>query len=119
MVGIDILDLERLDFSDKFMEKIAVTEEIEYIKKSSCESLQRQRLGALFCVKEAVIKALEMGGSGVSFKEIQLSHHQNGKPYVLLFGKAKEKFDSDFAGKRIEVSLSHTPNYATAIAIIS
>lgn len=119
MVGIDILDLERLDFSDKFMAKIAFDEEIEYIKKSPCESLQKQRLGALFCVKEAVMKALELGkNSGVSFHDIKLCHNDNGKPFVQLFGRAKEKFDS-YIGKVIEVSLSHTPNYATAIAIIS
>lgn len=119
MVGIDILDLERLDFSDKFMAKIACEDEIEYIKKSPCESLQKQRLGALFCVKEAVMKALEMGkDSKVSFHDIKLCHNDSGKPFVQLFGVAKEWFEGDFFGKNIEVSLSHTPNYATAIAII-
>lgn len=119
MVGIDILDIDRLDFSEKFIKKIALDEEIEYIQKSLCESLQRQRLGALFCVKEAVMKALEMGkDSGVSFHDIKLCHHENGKPYVELFGRAKEKFEECFAEKKMEVSLSHTPQYATAIAII-
>ena len=119
MVGIDILDLERLDTTENFMKKIAFEEEIKYIKKSPCESLSRQRLGALFCVKEAVMKALEMGkDSGVSFKDIKLCHKENGKPYVKLFGKAKEKFEDFFKGKSIEVSLSHTPLYATAVAVI-
>ena len=120
MVGIDILDLDRLDTSDKFIRKIADEQELAYIKKSPCESLQKQRLGALFCVKEAVMKALELGkDSKVSFKDIKLCHAESGKPFVKLQGVAKEKMDKCFAGKQIEVSLSHTPNYATAIAIIS
>lgn len=119
MVGIDIIDIERVDTSEKFLEKIALENEIQYVKKSFCESLRHQRTGALFCVKEAVMKALEMGkDSGVVFKDIELSHEENGKPIVILHGKAKERFDSFFKGKRIEVSLSHTPLMATAIAII-
>lgn len=119
MVGIDIIDIERVDTSDEFLEKIANESEIEYVKKSFCESLRHQRTGALFCVKEAVMKALEMGkGSGVVFKDIELSHEESGKPVVILHGKAKEKFESDFAGKKIEISLSHTPLNAIAMAII-
>lgn len=119
MVGIDILELDRLDKSDKFMMKIADEEEIEYIKKSPCESLQIQRLGALFCVKEAVMKALEMGKqSGVSFRDIKLCHREDGKPYVKLLGKAQEKFSQLSDAKKIEISISHTQNYATAIALI-
>lgn len=119
MVGIDILETERVDLSDAFLNKIAHQDEIDYIKNSSCESLRRQRLTALFCVKEAVMKALEMGqNSGVVFKDILLKHKDSGKPYVELYGKALEKYNSSFAGKKIEVSISHTEKYATAIAVL-
>ena len=56
MIGIDCIDIERVDKSDEFLQKIARDNEIEYIKKSFCESLRLQRTGALFCVKEAVMK---------------------------------------------------------------
>lgn len=119
MVGIDIIDIERVDKSDEFLNRIANDNEIEYVKKSFCESLRHQRTGALFCVKEAVMKALEMGkNSGVVFKDIELSHEESGKPIVILHGKALEKYNNFFKGKNIEISLSHTPEYATAIAII-
>ena len=65
------------------------------------------------------MKALEMGkGSGVVFKDIELSHEESGKPIVILHGKALEKYNESFSGKKIEVSLSHTPQSAIAIAII-
>ncbi len=119
MVGIDILEVKRIDTSEAFVNKIAREGEIAYINKSPCESLRKQRLTALFCLKEAVMKALEMGkGSGVVFKDIELCHEESGKPFVMLHGKALEKFNSHFSDKKIEVSLSHTENYATAIAIL-
>ena len=119
MVGIDIIDIARIDKSEQFLDKIANESEKEYDKKSFCESLRHQRTGALFCVKEAVMKALEMGkNSGVVFKDIELQHEESGKPIVVLHGKALEKYNNFFSGKKIEVSLSHTPEYATAIAMI-
>ena len=119
MVGVDIIDIERVDKSDEFLAHIANAKEIEYVKKSFCESLRHQRTGALFCVKEAVMKALEMGkNSGVTFKDIELSHEDSGKPIVILHGKALEKYNQCFSDKKLEVSLSHTPAYATAIAIL-
>ena len=119
MIGIDIIDIERVDTSDEFLQKIANEKEIEYVKKSFCESLRHQRIGALFCVKEAVMKALEMGkNSGVLFKDIELMHEDSGKPTIILHGKALEKYNKNYADKKIEISLSHTPQMATAIAII-
>ncbi|MBQ8908677.1 MAG: holo-ACP synthase [Clostridia bacterium] len=119
MVGIDIIEVERIDASDKFLEKIAFQEEIDFINKAKCDKLRKQKIAALFCVKESVMKALEMGAkSGVVFKDIQLCHEQSGKPFVVLHGKALDKYNQCFAGKKIEVSLSHTEKYATAIAIL-
>ena len=120
MVGIDIIDIERVDGSDEFLNKIANEKEIEYVKKSFCDSLRIQRTGALFCVKEAVMKALDLGkGSGVVFKDIELTHQPSGKPSVILHGKALERLNQAYSGKRIEVSLSHTPITAIAIAIVA
>ena len=119
MVGIDIIDIERVDKSEEFLKKIANEKEIEYVQKSFCESLRHQRTAALFCVKEAVMKALEMGkNSGVVFKDIEISHEDSGKPIVILHGKALEKYQQSFIDKRIEISLSHTPIMAIAIAIL-
>ena len=120
MVGIDLIEVERVDTSEAFLNRIAHEKEIEYINKSNCQSLRHQRIASLFCIKEAVMKALEMGAnSGVVFKDIQLAHNENGKPEVILHGKAKEKYEKEFKGMKIEVSLSHTQIYATAIAILT
>lgn len=119
MVGIDLVEVSRVDTSDKFLSRIAHPAEAEYICKSKCSNLRQQKVAALFCVKEAVMKALGLGEkSKVTFLDIELCHEESGKPYVKLYGVALEKFNTAFKGKKIEVSLSHTKEYATAIAII-
>ncbi len=120
MVGIDIIELDRVDTSECFLSKIAYEDEIAYIKKTMCEQVQHERIASLFCVKEAVMKALGLGKkSGVVFKDIKLCHEESGKPYVELFGRAKEEYDLNFAGKSINVSISHSKTIATAICLIS
>lgn len=119
MIGIDLVEVARLKNDDKFLSRIADAQEIAYIKKSASLDLQRQRIAALWAVKEAVMKALGLGEkSGVSFKDIKLCHHDSGKPYVELSGVAEQEFNISFYGKTIDVSLSHTQSYATAVAVI-
>ena len=119
MIGIDIVDVARFSLDEEFLNRVAHESEIEHIYKGKCVDLQLQKLAALWAVKEAVMKALGLGkSSGVSFKDIKLCHEPNGKPYVELFGVAKQEFDVSHYGKKIEISLSHTKEYATAIAII-
>ena len=119
MVGIDTVEVARIDKSEKFLDKIANKNEIEYINLTKNKDLKLQKTAALFCVKEATMKALGLGAnSGVVFKDITLLHEDSGKPYVVLSGKAKDRFDEQFKGKKIEVSLSHTNLVATAICII-
>ncbi len=116
MIGIDLVEVARFTLDENFMTRIADEEEVEYVK--SAPALSLQRLAALWAVKEAVIKALNLGGSGVSFHDIKLCHEETGKPYVELSGQAKQEMDICYYGKKIEVSLSHTKAHATAIAII-
>ena len=116
MIGIDLIEVERVDDSPKFLNKILNEKEIEYVCKSI--ALKKQRIAAFFAVKEAVIKALELGGTNVLYKDIEVGHLPSGKPEIILHGKALEKFNQSFQGKKIEVSLSHTKNYSTAVAII-
>ena len=120
MIGIDIAEVKRFDLNDEaFLKRIAFDEEIECIRKSKCADMQLVRLASLWAVKEAVMKALGLGkNSGVSFKDIKLCHEESGKPYVELFGVAKQEFDISHYGKNIEVSISHTKENAVAVAYI-
>jgi len=120
MVGIDIIELNRVDTSDNFLNKIAHEDEISYIKKTMCEQVQHERIASLFCVKEAVMKALGLGkNSGVVFKDIKLCHESSGKPYVELYGVAKEEYQKKYRNYYINISISHSKTIATAIAVLN
>ena len=120
MIGIDIVEVSRVQDNEKFLNKIAHQSEIDYINLTKNPSLRMQKIAALFSVKEAVMKALGLGEkSGVVFKDIILSHEESGRPIVTVQGKAKEKLDKDYPQKNIYVSLSHIEWVSVAVAIIS
>lgn len=119
MIGIDFVEIDRVKLDQRFWNKIAYAEEIEYIKNNQNKEVQLQKVASLWAVKEAVMKALELGqDSGVVFKDIKLCHEKSGKPYVELYGVAKEQFGKLFKNKKIEISLSHSKTCAVAIAIV-
>lgn len=119
MIGIDIDKPERFD-DDQLLNRIAFEEEIQHVHKARCTSLRSQRIASLFSVKEAVMKALGLGkDSGVSFKDIKMLHDESGKPFVVLYGRAKKQMEEKFKDKNIEISLSHTPEIVVAVAVIN
>lgn len=119
MIGIDIDKPGRFE-NCKILDRIAFDDEIEYIYKSSCDSLRSQRIASLFSAKEAVMKALGLGkNSQVSFKDIKILHNESGKPYVILYGKAKNQMEEQFKNRNLEISISHTPEIVVAVAVIN
>lgn len=114
-IGIDIVEVERIRKACEkrnFLEKIFTKEEIKSLTKNK---FFYQSLAARFAAKEAVVKALGTGIGTVRWKDIEILKDAKGKPIVNLYGKAKEKFyEKGF--KCIEISLSHTKDYACAVA---
>lgn len=119
--GVDMVEIKRIKesvdrFENSFVEKIFTIEEINY-----CEDKKKnkyQSYAARFAVKEAVSKALGTGfAKGVTLKDIEVTVSDVGKPYVILHGIARELF-INMSGISIDISLTHTAEYATAFAVI-
>lgn len=116
-IGIDLIELERLDKAikknEKFLEKIFSKAELSFIES---RSYNKSTISGIFSSKEAVSKALGTGISGFDWKDIEISHTSLGKPIVELKGKAKEL--SDRLGiSAISLSISHDKEKAVSIAI--
>lgn len=117
MLGIDIIEIERIEKNlqnPSFLQKILTEQEIKYVNQFESKT---EHIAGFFCAKEAVMKALEEC-QNIAFKDIEVLHKANGKPYVKLYGKALEVFEKQNCNS-IEISISQTKTIATAICVIN
>ena len=104
-VGIDIVELNRLDKPRAgFVNHVLSKEEIE-IYNSYNEIRKKEFLGGRFAAKEAIIKCLSQIEIP-NMNEIVILNNKSGKPI------AKYK---DY---NLKISISHEKEYAIAIAIL-
>jgi len=118
-LGIDIIEIARVkksiqDFGDRFISKVYTEKEIEYCNS---KSNKYQHFAARFAAKEAVYKALASGwkGGSMSWKDIEILNEPSGLPKVKLSGMLQEFLSND---KDLKISMSHSDNYVTCVAII-
>jgi len=117
-LGIDIIEIARIKksidrYGDNFLNKVFTENEINY-----CNSKfnKYQHFAARFATKEAVYKALTSGWKeGLRWKDIEVQNDTSGMPSIKPSGKL-EMFLSENA--QLKVSISHSDNYVTAVAII-
>jgi holo-[acyl-carrier protein] synthase len=118
--GIDIIEVARIaasheKFGERFVNRILLPGEIAY-----CMSHRRPApfLAVRFAAKEAISKAFGTGiGAELAWHDMEIRRKESGEPFVVLHGKGEELFKARGA-KRLHVTLSHTENYATAMAIL-
>jgi holo-[acyl-carrier protein] synthase len=114
-IGIDIVEISRIEealagWGDKFLHRVYTPREIEMYRGTP------QSLAARFAAKEAVIKALDASGEGISFKDIEILTVPGGKPSVRLYGSAQQ-LAQKLQITRLNVSLSHSRNDAVAMVV--
>lgn len=112
-IGIDLLEIARLERAlerrPRLAERIFTEGERRY---AAARARPARHLAARFAAKEAVVKALGLRG-GFGLREIEVIAGE--PPAVRLRGRAAE-----VAGEsRIEVSLTHSRDFAAAVAIRS
>jgi len=119
LAGIDIVEIDRIERAignDAFIRRVYTPREIAY-----CESRGSARVSSYavrFSAKEAVSKALGTGiAQGISFQDIEVINDANGKPRVFLYGEAEKRFRS-LCGVSMDISLTHSRDYAAAYAVI-
>jgi holo-[acyl-carrier-protein] synthase len=115
--GTDIMEIHRvkkaLGRSPRILDRLFTEYEITYFKS---RNMNVQHIAGGFCAKEAVVKALGTGVRGFSWKDVEILRGKSGKPMVKLYNKAKE-IAADNNISTIFISISHSENYAVAIAI--
>jgi len=113
MIGIDVENIERFkNLSQHLIERVYTKSEIEYCKKHTNSHIH---FAGFWCAKEAVVKALN--DLNLTVSEIEILHKSNGAPYINITPKLQQYFDTHSI-KNIHISISHTDQIATAIAMI-
>lgn len=115
-LGVDIVEIDRmaraLERSPRFRFRVFSEGERAY-----CDSTSRPEVhyALRFAAKEAVLKALGTGFSGMRFCDVEVVRDPRGKPSPLLHGRAAE-----VAHERgiIEWHLSLSYTHATAVASV-
>lgn len=119
--GIDIVEIDRIrnaaeKTGDAFIRRVYTEKEIQY-----CESRKNANMSsyaARFSAKEAVSKALGTGiALGIAFLDIEIVNDAYGKPMVFLHGEAEKRYRS-IGGKALDISLTHSRDYAAAYVVI-
>lgn len=110
-VGIDLLEIARLERAlqrhPRLADRVFTPAEQDY---AAARARPARHLAARFAAKEAVVKALGLSG-GFGLRDIEVVAGE--PPTVRLAGRAADVA----SGKSVEVSLTHSREFAAAVAI--
>ncbi len=111
-VGIDLLEIDRLERAlerhPRLAQRVFTRAERDY---AEARARPARHLAARFAAKEAVVKALGLSG-GFGLGQIEVVAGE--PPSVRLSGRAADVA----AGRRVDLSLTHSRDFAAAVAIV-
>lgn len=115
-LGIDIVDIDRFTTMKDtlaFINKYYTKNEIQLITDREFNSTV---IADNFAVKEAVSKVLGTGISGFGLQDIEVLRDEMGKPFVNLYGGAKD-LSNAMGIQCIFVTISNTKELSIAAAV--
>ncbi|MDB6016836.1 MAG: synthase [Pedosphaera sp.] len=119
-VGIDIIEVARIaasyeKFGERFLKRILHENEIAYCLSHKTPA---PFLAARFAAKEAISKAFGTGiGAQLGWQDMEVVRRETGEPYVVLHGDGQKLLEQR-GGRVVLISLSHTQQHASAVAIL-
>ena len=114
-IGNDIVEIRRIEKAienETFKKRVYTSNEIELIEKKGAGKIASY--AGRFSAKEAISKAIGTGVRGFNLIDIEILSDEFGKPVVEF----KNSLAEEMRDKRVELSISHSKEYATAVAII-
>ena len=120
--GVDIVEnirIKKAITKKSFINRIFTKNEISDSKK---KKFKANFFAKRFAAKESFVKALGIGfRDNIDFKDISVINDANGKPFIKLNPKVKDKIKKIFKVKKynINLSISDEKNYSIAFTIIS
>jgi len=118
-IGTDIVECLRIAqmierHGELFLTRVFTPREIEYC---SSRKAATQHYSGRWAAKEAVLKAMGTGWArGISWRDIEVSNHESGRPSIILSGGARDVCDR-LGILQVLISISHCRTHATAYAL--
>jgi holo-[acyl-carrier protein] synthase len=118
--GMDLIEVARIQdayerHGERFLNRILRPGELAYCLNHAHPG---PFLAARFAAKEAISKAFGTGiGAQLGWQDMEVAHKPSGEPYVILHDKGLALLQTR-GGKMVHLSISHTANHATAMAIL-
>lgn len=117
-IGNDIIEIERIEKAiskESFKNKVYTQRELENIEKRGDRV---ETYAGIFSAKEAISKAIGTGVREFSLTDLEILNDDLGKPYVVVSERLDKIIKSKKENYQIEISISHSKKYATAVAVI-
>ncbi|HOL17173.1 MAG TPA: holo-ACP synthase [Bacillota bacterium] len=117
-VGVDLISIKRVDKAcrrnpERFLKRLFSSAELALLAPRPAPV---RSAAARFAAKEAVLKAIGCGIGPAALREVEILAPPGRKPQVRLSGHAaRQAAAQGITG--IEVSLTHDPPFAAAIAV--
>jgi holo-[acyl-carrier protein] synthase len=118
-LGVDIVEIDRMREAlrrhPRLRERLFSEEERAY-----CDRRNRPEIhyAMRFAAKEAVLKALGTGFSGVRFRDVEVVRDERGRPVPRLSGRAAEvAAAAGVVEMHLSLSFTHANAVASAVAI--
>ena len=117
-IGNDIIEIERVEKAiskEGFIAKVYTQREIENIVKRGNRT---ETYAGIFSAKEAISIAIGTGVREFALTDLEILNDDLGKPYVIVSDKLNKIIQRKKENYQIEIAISHSKKYATAMAII-
>ncbi len=106
----------RLEKQPSFVQGVFTENEMNYCNQFKNKA---QKFAARYAAKEAFLKALGTGWrDGITFKDIEITNNDLGKPDIRLSGISKKIADK-LGVTEIHLSISHTKELVIAFVTIN
>lgn len=116
-IGTDVVDLHRfresLERTPGLRDRLFTDHERVYAERKADPT---DRLAARFAAKEATMKALGVGIGAIRMADIEVVHHDDGRPELVLHGSAR-RLAAHKGVAHWHLSLTHSDTVAQAMVV--
>jgi len=111
LLGIDLVEFSEIErrLSDKFVARVLSVEERKLYDRMSDDKRKLSFIAGRFAAKEAYTKAYRSFAQPLNMNEVSVLNDSDGAPYLTSPYRPRDT---------VEISISHSPNYAVAICLV-